>query len=433
MKKIAIIGGGLSGISAAVHLSNNNYEVILIEASPKLGGRAYSFFDSKTSAEIDNGQHIMMSCYHDTLELLELIGGLNEIKIQDRLKVNFIGHNFNKFVFKSNKIFYPFGLLTGILSFKALTVKERLKVVDFFLDLVCCFEEDLTELSVLDWLIKKRQSDNSIKKFWEILCVGIMNSGIKDASAELFAFVLKEIFLRGEESTKIAIPQKGLSKIFAEKAETFLLNNSSEILKSERVTNISKYDNSLVIKTQKRLIQNIEYIISTVPHYSLTRILDKELIGDLDSIQFRYSPIITVHMWLKHNFLEDDFYGLIDSSIHWVFNHGNFISLVISAAFGFSNKSEEEIMKEIICELNKFFPMFSEDLILNFRVLNEKRATFIPDIKSLDVRKKIVSKIQNFYLAGDWTNTGLPGTIEGAVKSGKQAAVNLIDRAQNIS
>ena len=429
MKKIVVIGGGLSGLSSAVHLVNNNFKVILIEGSPKLGGRAYSYFDPKTLTEIDNGQHIMMSCYHDTLELLNIIDAQNEIKIQKQLKVNFVGIGNQQFSLAAKNIFYPLDLLLGFLSFKVLSIRERLKVIDLFLDLMCCFEEDLEDLTVEEWLRNKNQSQKAIKNFWGILCVGIMNTKVGTASAELFAFVIKEIFLSGKKNTRIIVPRSGLSKVFAEKAEKFIIENSSEILKSERVINISRNDDSLIITTQSGMIINADFVITSVPHFALIKILDNALKGNLVDIRLEYSPILSVHLWLKNNFFNEDFYGLIDSKIQWIFNHDSFITIVISAADEFVSKSEKEILCEIIYELNKFFPMFSEDLVLNFRVIKEKRATFVPNISALVTRKRISRNMQNLFIAGDWTNTGLPGTIEGAVKSGKLAAFDLIAQA----
>lgn len=433
MKKIVIIGGGLAGLSAAVHLSKNNLPVILLEASPKLGGRVYSFPDTKTSLEVDNGQHLLMSCYHDTFEFLELIGSKGKLKEQDKLLVNFVKASKIEFSLRARNLFYPLDILTAILSYKALTIKERIKIVDFFLDLVFCFEEDLRELSVLEWLRIKKQSLNAIKSFWEILCIGIMNSKMQIASAEQFAVVLKEIFFSGKANTKLVIPQIGLSKIFSEPAKKFLLNNSSKIFLSERVINVKRDGRFFLVKTTQRIIENVEYLISAVPHYTLKRIFINDLPENVAKIEFKYSPILTAHILLKNNPFDKEMYGLIDSFVHWIFNHGKHISVLISAAENLVTYTNSEIIEKIYWELNKFFPMFSKDLIINFLIINEKRATFIPEPKIIMQRKLFSNNhYGNLFFAGDWTNTGYPGTIEGAVKSGKLAAMNVIKKVSHI-
>ena len=135
-----------------------------------------------------------------------------------------------------------------------------------------------------------------------------------------------------------------------------------------------------------------------------------------------YSPILNVHFWLNENPFKEKFYGLINSKIHWLFNHGDHISLTSSSAdelIGFEN---DYIKTLFLSEIEKFFPIFKSEFVNNSIVIKEKRATFIPDVVSSESRNNIYSPFDNLYFAGDWTNTGLPSTIESAVLSGKTAA-----------
>ena len=422
MKNVLIIGGGLSGLSAAVNLLNKKLNVILLEASPKLGGRAYSFIEPKTKVSVDNGQHIMMSCYHHTMDYLSKINALDKLSIQERLKVNFVGRGNTNFNLVIPKRLYPLNLLFGFLNFNALSFKERLKVIDFFLDLICCFEEDLRNYSVYDWLKKKKQSDHTIKSLWEILCVGIMNTSVHKASAELFAYVLKEIFLNGSKNFQIVLPKVSLSELFVEPAYQLLKETSAIVKCNEKVIGIQLSENGYNVKTSSAKYENIDFIISAVPFFALDRILQNSNIPIKQFIRLEYSPILSVHIWLNENIFDKEFYGLIDSDIHWVFNHGSYISIVVSSATNLISLPKAEIIEKIVCELEKFFSMFSRKQILNFQIIKEKRATFIPNVDSVKQREMMKFEMDNFYVAGDWTNTGLPGTIEGAIKSGKICA-----------
>jgi uncharacterized protein with NAD-binding domain and iron-sulfur cluster len=129
---------------------------------------------------------------------------------------------------------------------------------------------------------------------------------------------------------------------------------------------------------------------------------------------------------LKSNPFESNLYGLIDSSVHWLFNHDKYVSLVTSAAYDLAEMDEQSIINEVFLQLKNYFPVFSPDFVLNWTIIKEKRATFIPTPLVEIQRKRINSPFRNLFLAGDWTNTSLPATIEGAVQSGFSAAREIL-------
>jgi uncharacterized protein with NAD-binding domain and iron-sulfur cluster len=235
MNRCLIIGGGFAGLSSAVNLSEKNIPVHLIEASPKLGGRAYSLSSEKFEDTYDNGQHILMGCYYETIEFLDKIGAIDKLEFQESLQVNFVDAEGKLFQLKSPKYFYPFNLLWGILNYKAISFKSRLKILDFFLDLTCCFVEDLAQMNVADWLNQKGQTRESIKAFWEILVVGALNTTLEKASAEIFAEILKRIFLDGSKAAVILVPKVGLSELYVKPGIEFISKHSGKISISERV------------------------------------------------------------------------------------------------------------------------------------------------------------------------------------------------------
>jgi protoporphyrinogen oxidase len=160
-------------------------------------------------------------------------------------------------------------------------------------------------------------------------------------------------------------------------------------------------------------------VISTLPLYALKKVINGN--NFLPDFELEYSSILTAHLFLKENRFEDTFYGLIDSPVQWVFNKGSHLTVVISNADKFIDASNEEIINLILSELKKYILLESSDLT-KYRIIKEKRAGFVPSNNILDKRPSVYTPYKNFFLAGDWTNTGLPATIESAVKSGKIAA-----------
>jgi squalene-associated FAD-dependent desaturase len=420
MKKIVVIGGGLAGLSAASFLSNSGFKIELLEASPKLGGRAYSFVDNENNAVIDNGQHILMGCYYETLNFFKLIGSEENLSKQSHLSVNFIKQHFELYPLLASGSFYPFNLLSAVLNYSAISFYEKVMFIKFFSKIYLYSEKDLKKLTVFEWLLKEKQTDNLIKSFWEILAVSALNTDIKKASAYLFASVLKKIFFRGNAASTIILPSLGLSETYCDDALSFISRNNGNISLSESVIKLS-YQDSVIkeIKTSKRVITDFDYVISALPLYALKKVIDEN--NFLSDFELEYSSILTIHLFLKENRFTNTFYGLIDSPVQWVFNKGTHLTVVISNADKFMDVSQEEIMELVLNELKKYILLERRELS-TYKIIKEKRAAFIPSNEILDKRPSVYTPFKNMFLAGDWTDTGLPATIESAVKSGRLAA-----------
>ena len=420
MKKIVIIGGGFAGLSSASFLSNSGFKVELLEASPKLGGRAYSFVDNETAAVIDNGQHILMGCYYETLNFLKLIGSEEKLSKQSHLSVNFVKQHFELCPLLVSSAFFPFNLLSAVFNYSAVSFYEKLLFIKFFTKIYLYVEKDLKKLTVFEWLIKEKQTTNLIKSFWEILAVSALNTDIKKASANIFASVLKRIFFRGNAASVIILPSLGLSETYCDNALSFINGNNGNISLSESVIKLTFQENVIKeIITSKRVITDFDYLISTLPLYALKKVINGN--NCFPDFELEYSSILTVHLFLKENRFENTFYGLIDSPVQWVFNKGSHLTVVISNADKFIDASNEEIINLILSELKKYILLESSDLT-KYRIIKEKRAGFVPSNNILDKRPSAYTPYKNFFLAGDWTATGLPATIESAVKSGRIAA-----------
>ena len=420
MKKIVVIGGGFAGLSSASFLSNTGFKIELLEASPKLGGRAYSFVDIETGAVIDNGQHILMGCYKETLKFFKLIGAENKLSKQSHLSLNMVKKNFKLCPLTASGFLYPFNLLSAVINYSAFSSYEKLLFIKFFGKLYLYTDDELKKLTVFEWLLKEKQTQNLIKSFWEILAIAALNTDIKKASAMIFATVLKEIFFRGNNASVIILPSLGLTETYCDDALRFIGGKEGSISFSEPVIKLNVQDNVIKeIVTTKSVISGFDFVITAIPLYALKKILTEEHF--LPGLEFNYSSLLTVHLFLKENRFVNTFYGLIDSPVQWVFNKGSHLTVVISNADKFIDGSKEEIIELILSELNKYILLEGNE-IKTYKIIKEKRAAFIPSNDILDKRPSPYTPFKNLFLAGDWTNTGLPATIESAVKSGKLAA-----------
>ncbi len=415
-----VIGSGFAGLSAAVHLSSKGKSVQVLEAANKTGGRAYSFKDQATGSIIDNGQHIMMGCYTETLRFLRMIRAENNLIMQDQLEVNFLLPHFNKVKLKVHTKLYPFNLASGLLSYKALSLLNRFRMLKFFLKLPLTSDRDLSRMSVYEWLEQENQNEDIRKAIWEILTAGALNTSIRKASAKTFRDILIEIFFKGNRASTIILPREGLTETYCLNAVKYIEERRGTVITGEQVNQLVLQNNRLrAVVTNKRIIKEFKGVISSVPFYSLKRILPVQYLPSDPG--FIYSSILTVHIWLKENKLEDKFYGMIDSGIHWVFNRGTHLTLVRSDADELMDKSKEEIFELVKAELFKYL-FIEKDDITGYRILKEKRATFIPSNEILYDRPGPLTAVNGLTIAGDWINTGLPSTIESAVKSGRMAA-----------
>lgn len=419
-KKCLVIGGGFAGLAAASFLADKKNNTTLLEASPKLGGRAYSFTDTKSNTVIDNGQHILMGCYFNTLNFLELISAKENFEFQDKLKVTFVKKNFQVVPLKAASGFYPINLLLGLLNFNAIKFSERLKLLNVFLKLPFIHSDKLKTKTVEDWLKEENQNENLLNAFWKILAVGALNTSLSKASAKIFVDILKQIFLKGNSAAAIILPKYGLTESYCHNAKIFIEKYNGIIKLSEKVTAFNINNNKIEkIITDKNVYDDFDYVVSTVPAHSLKKIMAGSNFIDIPGL--KYSSILNVHLWLNENPFKEKFYGLIDSKVHWVFNKSTYINVVISDADELIEKPDDEIIKLISSELEKFLKLKSSN-ISGYKIIKEKRATFVPSSEVISKRPKQKTSIKNLILAGDWVNTGLPSTIESAVKSGITAA-----------
>ncbi len=433
---VVVIGGGVSGLTAAVDLSSYGFSVLLVEQKQHCGGRTYSFVHRETGDEVDNGQHLMMGCYRSTLKFLTTIGALSTVTIQKNLSVAFQHSERGLFRLQAVSFPAPLNVLIGLLRLKSLTFFQRLSLLRVGVALFFARPDDDTQLqslTVSEWLVRLHQPEVNKKYLWDILAIGTLNDSPSVVSAALFVKVLQSAFLGRRLNSSMVIPKRGLSSVLVDPAINFLTQNKSVVLTNTSVDRVVIKEGSVVgVVLNSGETVSTRAVVSAVPYFDAPKIFEKGAIAQLSELQspgnFVSSAIVTVHLWFDKNFIGEEFVALLDSPIHWVFNKskmygkkeggGSYLSLVISGAANFVEREKEEIVALAVSELSRFFPRCVDATLIHSLVIKEKRATFSPRVGVERFRPSHTTSVKNLFLAGDWTDTKLPATIEGAAQSG---------------
>lgn len=439
---VIVIGGGLSGLSAAVNLSTQGKKVLLLEQNKHYGGRSYSFIDKKTGDFVDNGQHLMMGCYRATRQFLKIIGTEKQAFLQSALSIKFLDSNkLSKFI--CPRLPAPFNLISGLIHFNAIPLKDRikmLKVVRTYFP-IDSLEERLNQITVNEWLSRNRQTELSKKYFWNVITLGALNNHPQNVSALMLYRVLRTAFSGSWENSSLLIPKVGLSDLFVEPAVNYIKSQGGDAwvgVSADKFYFDSDKIQSVATTTGEQL--KAKAFISAVPWFSFKKIIASSSLSDkikVDTSKFVSSPIISIHIWFEDKFFDFDFAALVGTRIQWLFNKNKiaienglntryqYISIVISGAQNFIELTNKELLKIAMNDLGSVIPGAERKKIINFLVIKERRATFSPTINLEIYRPNAKTEVKNLFIAGDWTNTGFPATIEGAIMSGNKAVEEL--------
>ncbi len=442
MKKhfdVIIIGGGLSGLAAAARLGARNLNVVLLEASPRLGGRCYSYVDEKTGDVVENGQHVLLGAYHNTLEYLEIAGTKKFLRRAPSLALPFFHPNKGLATFKMEYLPSPFHLVAGSLQFKLLSWGDRRKLLRVGLELQRWgrpLEARLAGFTVKEWLKSLGQSEESLRCLWYPIAISVMNEDPGVSSALLFARSLRRAFLSKKSDSAMLIPTVGQTDLYVTAIEQYLARTGVRTVVNQEVAALEgSLDRIEGIRLKSGDGLRASGYICAVPIHALRRMLPPawRRIEPFSHLrEFGFSPIISIHLWFDMKFMEMEYAGLIGRDVQWVFNRrlitgqgeerGDYISCVISGAHSLIDKKKDDLIRIAVDDVRNTFPRSRSARLLHSIVLKEKRATFSPTNAVELYRPGTTTRIRNFFLAGDWTNTGYPATIEGAVSSGFAAA-----------
>jgi hydroxysqualene dehydroxylase len=420
---VVIVGGGLSGLAAAVHLAGAGIPVHLLEQRATLGGRARSYVDATTGVEVDNGQHLLIAGYAQTLAFLERMGTRHLVDVQPAPALPF-HHPERGFVeLRVPLLPSPMHLACGILRTGLLSPAHRLSLLRGGVALWLGSAAKTDELTIAEWLDRHHQPAEVRRCFWDPLAVAIMNETPDRASARLFCDALRQAFLRHPQDAALVFPRAGLSCLFAEPAAAFITQHGGRVQCGADVNRFTIRDGAVTEAVLKdgTVIPCAVAILAVPPMHARDLVSDAVVPGLSGFASGPVSPIIGIHLWMNTAFMPGEAVGVIGKRIQWVFRHERHVSLVISAAHEFVGMGNNELVTLAMEDLRSVFgsEVGGPDHAV---VIREKQATFSATPENNRKRPGPDTGIRNLFLAGDWTATGLPATIEGAILSGNRAA-----------
>jgi squalene synthase HpnD len=438
-KKVVVLGAGYAGLAAATELILRGHDVTLIEGRALLGGRAHSFVDTKSGLMLDNGQHILMGCYHETLGLLRQLGVMDRLYSPSRLAVPFVSEKGRSELVATAPD--PLHLLSALLGYGELSAADKFSAIKLAVRLRLG-QMPLANESAEAWMRRWKQTPNIIRALWEPLCIAALNEPVATGSARLFATVIRRSFLAGAADSTILLSRVGLSELFAPEVKTLLEMCRGKLRLQTPVTGLSFAGTTLrEIKLGDGSVLQPEAVVSALPWHVLRGLLPEESKLAQACGRIQDAPIVSLHLWLDRPILKEPFVGLLDSPVHWVFSRdhihgpnaagqeGHVITAVVSGARDLVDKTGAELEELTMKELGRFLPEAREVKVLHRMVYKARSATFAATPETEPLRPEATTEWSNLWLAGDWTNTGLPATIEGAIVSGTRAA-RAVDEAQ---
>ena len=444
-RHIVVIGGGFAGQRAAVALVDAGQRVTLLESRNGLGGRARSFTDPATGEVVDNGQHLFLGGYHHTLSFLDRLGTSGKVQFQEHLKVSFVRPGGKISTLDCPPAPAPLHLIGGLLGLKGIPLQDKLRLHRIWKDLKgsgAAVPDPTGFETVGQWLARMGQGEESRKLFWDPLTIAALNELPKIASAVGLKRVLRTMMGEPWPNSRLGMATVGLSDLYGTQARRIVeqAGGSVQINRPVAGLEVSEGQVRAVCLADGSRIE-ADSVISSVPPAALLRLIP----GDLPECpglarslrQFSHSPILSVNLWLDRPVTEEFFVALIGCRFQWLFNKqailklagipAGYVSLIISAAVEHLDRPNEELIRMALEDLRACFPAVGDLQVTRGQVVRERDATVSLTAQNEKLRPGPVTPLSNFFLAGDWTATGLPATIESAVISGESAASEVLN------
>lgn len=442
MHEVLIVGGGFAGLAAGVELARQGRRVRLLEQKPHLGGRARSFLDRASGSVVDNGQHLFMGCYHATIRFLETIGTLEHVWFQPKLAVHFLDKGGRLTRLEAGNLRAPWHLLVGVLRSRSFSLREKLEVLRLgrALDSRRSPGDGIQPgTTVEQWLSRLGQSEGLRRNFWDLLCIAAMNEDPRIASALLFERVLRLALFSSPGDSRLGIARVGLSDCYTQAAAAYIEARGGSVELGRNVTSLRVSDGAcrgVGLASGETL--EASTVIAAVPWHQLALLLPGDLLRSDPffgaPLALRPAPIISINLWFDRAVTDLEFVGLRGTTIQWLFNKGkilgsgqNYVSLVLSGAHDHVGRPKEELLEVALRDLAELLPAARAARLEHSLVIKERFATFSPTWAAEQVRPRARTPVRGLILAGDWTATGLPATIEGAVQSGYTAGQEVLE------
>jgi zeta-carotene desaturase len=431
---VAVVGGGLAGLAAGCALASAGFRVTLFERRAYLGGRASSYQHPGTGEVIDNCQHVLLGCCTNLIEFYERTGVSDSIRWFDRM--TFLEPGGRASEIAPSALPAPLHTAPAFLRASCLELADKAAIARAMMALAPTTPRDNGE-SFLDWLKSHGQTERAIERFWKPVLVSALNEEIDRVSVPYAAQVMRESFLKSAAAGRMGVPAVPLTELYNAAGE-YIRARQGEVRFREAVESF-RADLSHVKLSVGGREEVFDYVVFALPFDGLERILpDTSTSQPLRAAlgRFETSPITGIHLWFDREITELEHAVLLDRTIQWMFHksklqkrdnngHGSYVELVVSASKSLVEKSRQEIVDLALAELREFLPGARDANLVKSTVIKEVHATYSPRPGIETQRPRPETVWPRVFLAGDWTATGWPATMEGAVRSGYLAAQSL--------
>jgi len=423
--KATVIGGGLAGLAAAVELADGGADVTLHEARPRLGGATFSF--ERNGLWLDNGQHVALRCCTAYLAFLRRLGSAHLLPLQPRLRVPVLREGKRAASISRTHLPAPLHLAPSLLAYAPLSLGERLRALRAAAALRRLDPDDaaLEDESFGDWLYAHGQSSAAIAALWNLIALPTLNLPAEEASLAAAVKVFRTGLLDSADASDIGIPAAPFQRLHADPAQAAIEAAGGSVVLSSAV----HADDLGELLAEGP-------VVLAVPHHAATEFVpvDVEGLGE--------SPIVNLHVHYDRRVLEEPLAAALDSPVQFVFDRtvasgareGQLLAVSLSHAVGEIGEPVASLREHFLPALERLLPLARGATVLDFAVTHEPRATFRAAPGARRLRPGTETATPGLYLAGAWTDTGWPATMEGAVRSGLDAArAALTARSQGLT
>jgi squalene-associated FAD-dependent desaturase len=451
---VIVIGGGLAGLAAGIALAESGWRVRLFEQRPFLGGRATSYV-LPDGEHVDNCQHVTLGCCTNLDDFYRRVGSSDKVKFFDRLL--FLDPQGRKGEMEAGILPAPFHMTGSFAKFAPLSLSDKISIGRAMLTILRTSGHPSGPaglnspegISMLAWLQSQRQTQRAIDRFWRVVLVSALDEELDQTDARFGIDVFWKAFLCNNRGYRMGVPVVPLAELY-DGCRAFIEQKGGEVALRSPVRGIKLENNAVVaVQFDNNREESADSYIFAVPHDTFAELLPPEIVEsdaafrNLDKI--KDAPITGVHFWFDREVTNEPFITLLDTTVQWVFNKTalfgptptaastqnadsktsaakQYLQLVISASYDLLQKPRQEIIDLCLKEIRQALPIARQANLVKATVIKEAAATFSPQPGVDRWRPKQQTSVNKLFLAGDWTATGWPATMEGAVRSGYLAA-----------
>lgn len=433
MPEIVIVGGGLAGMAASVALATAGRPVLLLESRPRLGGRASSFPDHTTGSTIDNCQHVNLRCCTNFQHFCHVTEIADALRTEHKLV--FIGADHRMNTLRAWPLPAPLHLLPSFASLSYLSWHDKWRLA-WGLKALAHRSQAHSQEIMSQWLIRHHQPAATVQRVWHTVLVSALSETLDRITVGVARKVFVDAFLANRQGWEMQVPDQPLDTLYTQRVGTWLTAHQVDVQLQTGVQSLCFQDNRVTgVFLRDGTLVSAQHVVLAVPAYLISSFLppglkDRPEIQSLN--QLEWAPISSVHLWFDRKIMPLAHATLVDRLAQWIFYRGciqtegepprEYYQVVISASREVARLSQEETISQVVQELLQIWPAAAAARLVAGRVVTEHRACISMLPNTDKQRPTSQSPWKNLYFAGDWTSTGWPSTMEGAVRSGYLAA-----------